>query len=108
MALGPGHYQLAGTGGVAEASLPGGAGEAVAAVDAGRGDGGEGAGAAKKRERAHEKRDGLHSEYSNENGVGISYFDHGGPARHMYSPAAKQLEEEEEEEEEEEWSCCGV
>ena len=41
------NYQLAGTSRVAQASLPGGAGEPVAAVDAGRGNGGEGVGSAK-------------------------------------------------------------
>jgi hypothetical protein len=54
-------YQLAGSGCIAEASLPGGAGEAVATINAGRGNGGEGMGcAAKQREHAHEKRVGLH------------------------------------------------
>jgi hypothetical protein len=61
-----GRYQLAGTGRIAEASLPGSAGDAVAAVNAGRGDGREGADATKESEHAYEKRGGLHFEYLND------------------------------------------
>ena len=53
-------YQSTGSGGVAHASLPGGAGETVAAVDASRSDGGQRVGNAKESQAA-KKQNRFHS-----------------------------------------------
>ncbi len=53
-------YHSSGTGGVAHATLPGGAGETVAAVNASRSDGGQSVGNAKESQAA-KKQNRFHS-----------------------------------------------